>query len=261
MLHHFAEPRGQQRPPDRRSSPAGGPRSRRRRSARPSRACGSNCRARMPVRSSRRSPTPQPCSRLICERSSMSKSSRASACWCRSARSISCASASSNTGEAMSVVSGSRTVIGDLAAGDLLGVRAENLERRAADRVGDERPRLAGRAQPIVERDLVEDHALGLVHGVEQLPRRERRTVAREVAHRGALRVERAGVDARGEQPQQQLARSRASLPRSAGPRAARSRGHVYGQRVLAFADQRAGPAPNVAGKGAPFRPFEWRSS
>ena len=53
-------------------------------------------------------------------------------------------------------------------AGDLLGVRAEDLEGGAADRVGDEGPRLRRGAEPIVERDFVE-HALRLVDRVEEL--------------------------------------------------------------------------------------------
>ena len=157
------------------------------------------------MRSSRRSPTPQPCSRLICERSSMSKRSERQ-------RMLVAERALDflrhreledrrRDQRRQRVADADR----DFAAGNLLGVGAEDLERGAADRVGDERPRLGGGAEPIVERDFVEDDALGVMDGVEQLARGERRAVAREVAHRGGLGVERAGVHARREEPQEQF--------------------------------------------------------
>ena len=113
--------------------------------------------------------------------------------------------------------------------------------------VGDDRPGLGRGAEPVVERDLVEDDPLGMVQRVEELVRRERRAVAGEVAHRGGTGVERAGVDARGEQAEQQLRAAAQLLRIERRAEAGDLRDDVGGERVLTFADQRSGPAPNVA--------------
>lgn len=60
---------------------------------------------------------------------------------------------------------------GNLAARDLVGVRGKDVERRAADGVRDDRPRLRRRAQPLVERQLVEDDPFGLMKDIGQVAR------------------------------------------------------------------------------------------
>ena len=146
-----------------------------------------NWRARMPVRSSRRSPTPQPCSRLICDEIvDVEEEQRERVLVAQGPLDF---LRQRQLEDRRGDQRGQRVADADrhFAAGDLLGVRAEDLERGAADRMGDERPRLRGGAEPLVERDFVEDDALGVMHRVEELPRRERRTVAGEVAHRRRL--------------------------------------------------------------------------
>ena len=89
-----------------------------------------------------------------------------------------------------------------------LGVGREQVERRAAHQLRDERPRLAGRADPLVERELVERRALDQIREGEQ-PLGGQRSLeddAVQIGDEAAARVHAAVADGVRQQLREQLA-------------------------------------------------------